>query len=176
MRLPNLKPFHQAKVDSSNALLRFVVELLFLSFQMGVHVVPENPERSWIWAALTNLVLRKDNRSFCSWYNGLRDVIFDACEHGGARPKSTKFATTLKVCCNWPKGVGRTMSTLNLARFGTAIAGFLIPAWKQNIHYCYAKGMQHLWPSSSSYLRCFINPTEPISWLPTNSNTKLPDL
>ena len=107
MRLPNLKPFHQAKVDSSNALLRFVVELLFLSFQMGVHVVPENPERSWIWAALTNLVLRKDNRSFWSWYSGLRDVIFDACEHGGAQPKSTKFATTLKVLLQLAKRCGK---------------------------------------------------------------------
>ena len=53
MGLPHLKPFHQAKIDSANTLLRFVVELLFLAFQLSVHVVLENPERSWIWAALT---------------------------------------------------------------------------------------------------------------------------
>ena len=56
MGIPNLKPFHQAKIDSSNELLRFVVELLFLAFQKGVHVVLENPERSWIWAALVFLL------------------------------------------------------------------------------------------------------------------------
>ena len=97
MGLPNLKSFHQAKVNSANALLHFVVELLFLAFQFGVHIVLENPERSWIWAALTFLVLQKNHPAFQSWYNNLHEVIFDACEQGGSRPKSTRFITTLKV-------------------------------------------------------------------------------
>ena len=107
MGIPNLKPFHQAKIDSSNELLRFVVELLFLAFQKGVHVVLENPERSWIWAALVFLVLQKNNQTFSSWYNGLHEVIFDACEHGGSRPKSTKLATTLKVLLKLARRCGK---------------------------------------------------------------------
>ena len=84
-----------------------MVELLFLAFQKGVHVVLENPERSWIWAALVFLVLQKNNQTFSAWYNGLHDVIFDACEHGGSRPKSTKLATTLKVLLKLAKRCGK---------------------------------------------------------------------
>ena len=108
MGLPNLKPFHQAKINSANALLRFVVELLFLAFQFGVHVVLENPQRSWIWAALAFLVLQKDHQAFQSWYNNLHEVIFDACEHRGSRPKSTRFTTTLKVLIQLSKRCSKT--------------------------------------------------------------------
>ena len=33
--------------------------------------------------------------SFHRWYNKLSDVDFDACEHGGLRPKSTRLKTSI---------------------------------------------------------------------------------
>lgn len=93
--MPGLSAFHKAKVTSANQLLEFVVQLLLECWKQNIHVMLENPERSWIWAALTALVLRHNLPSFHKWYNELIDIDFDACEHGGLRPKSTRFKTSI---------------------------------------------------------------------------------
>ena len=93
--VPNLSSFHQAKVDSSNQLLKFVVLLLYHCFQHHIHVVLENPDRSWIWAALAELIRQHSDMLFRRWYSQLFDLVFGACEHGGGRPKQTRFLTTV---------------------------------------------------------------------------------
>ena len=93
--MPNLSKFHQAKVESANLLLFFVVAMLEQCHIMSIHVVLENPARSWIWAALAEIVRRHNNVGFRQWYNNLFDFVFSACEHGGGRPKETRFLTSL---------------------------------------------------------------------------------
>ena len=93
--IPGLGAFHAAKVASANKLLEFVVLLLVECWLNNIHVILENPERSWIWAAITALVLKHSSFSFHRWYNNLSDVDFDACEHGGLRPKSTRLKTSI---------------------------------------------------------------------------------
>lgn len=95
--IPGLSHYHQAKVASANRLLEFVVALLHLCYTSHVHIVLENPSRSWIWAAITALVLRMADPDFHRWYNALTDFTFHACEHGGTRPKETRFLTTVKT-------------------------------------------------------------------------------
>ena len=93
--LPGLGPFHAAEVASANRLLEFVAQLLVECWLNNIHIILENPERSWIWAAITALVLKHSSSLFHRWYNNLLDVVFDACEHGGLRPKSTRLKTSI---------------------------------------------------------------------------------
>ena len=67
--MPGLGPFHAAKVASANRLLEFVVQLLVECWLNNIHVILENPERSWIWAAITvtALVLKHSSSLFHRW-------------------------------------------------------------------------------------------------------------
>ena len=95
--IPNLSKFHQAKVESANLLLFCVVAMLEQCYKMSIHVVLENPARSWIWAALAEIIRRHSNVGFRQWYNNLFDFSFSACEHGGGRPKETRFLTSIAL-------------------------------------------------------------------------------
>ena len=54
----------------------------------------ENPERSWLWALLTQLALETLNQPFIQWFGRLEPVAFSACMHGGTRQKQTRWLST----------------------------------------------------------------------------------
>ena len=59
--IPGLTEIEQTKVDSSNALCAFCIEVLRLALRRGWKVTIENPTRSWMWAVLAHYVrLSKD--------------------------------------------------------------------------------------------------------------------
>ena len=92
--IPGLNAIEQAKVDSSNALTAFCVEILRLAFRRGWKVIVENPTRSWLWAVLAYYVRLTKDEPFISWYCHLSVIDFDMCMHGGTRDKRTRFLTS----------------------------------------------------------------------------------
>ena len=92
--IPGINAVEQAKVDSSNALTAFCVEILRLAFRHGWKVIVENPTRSWLWAVLAYYVRLTKDEPFISWYCHLSVIDFDMCMHGGTRDKRTRFLTS----------------------------------------------------------------------------------
>ena len=91
MGFPDLTGIHKAKVDSANALYRFAVAILKKCFILGISVSIENPQRSWVWAILLDLVRQEDDPAFLDGYAALEKVDFHSCMHGGKRPKKTRL-------------------------------------------------------------------------------------
>ena len=91
MGFPCLTGIHKAKVDAANALYRFAVVILKKCFILGISVSIENPQRSWIWAILLDLVRRQHDPAFLEWYAAFEKVDFHSCMHGGRRPKKTRL-------------------------------------------------------------------------------------
>lgn len=73
------------KVTAANELYRFAIKVLMVCWELNIVVSIENPERSWLWAVLTKLVLEQNNQPFTLWFNTLDRISFHACMHGGAR-------------------------------------------------------------------------------------------
>lgn len=92
--VPGLKGSDLLRVESANRIYKNAVLLLFECFILQIHVILENPSRSWLWAVLAKLVKEFNNTDFSNWYFSFYDVDFDACMHGGARQKSTRFKTS----------------------------------------------------------------------------------
>ena len=88
---PGLCGINLAKVQSSNILYKFGVQLLYLCFLMDIMVSVENPSRSWLWGILTLLVAEMNDPQFTQWFAALRPVDFHACMHGGTRNKRTRL-------------------------------------------------------------------------------------
>ena len=91
MGFPYLTGIHKAKVDAANELYRFAVVILKKCFILGISVSIENPQRSWIWAILLDLVRQQHDPAFLEWYAALEKVDFHSCMHGGRRPKKTRL-------------------------------------------------------------------------------------
>lgn len=92
--VPGLKGSDLVRVESANRIYMNAVLLLFECFILQIHVILENPSRSWLWAVLAKLVKEFNNKDFSDWFFSLYDVDFDACMHGGERQKSTRFKTS----------------------------------------------------------------------------------
>ena len=45
----------------------------------GITISIENPERSWLWTILTQLVLQTQDSSFIRWFGALEKVSFHSC-------------------------------------------------------------------------------------------------
>jgi len=82
------------KVQSANQLYRFAVTVLRLCFERGITISIENPERSRLWAILTQLVLQTKDQAFIRWFGALERASFHSCMHGGARKKHTRLLSS----------------------------------------------------------------------------------
>ena len=89
--LPGLTGTDAIRVEAANRIYKNAVSLLQTCFILRVHVMLENPTRSWLWAVLAQLVKNSGDLPFISWYFSLHDIDFDACMHGGNRAKSTRL-------------------------------------------------------------------------------------
>ena len=93
----NLTGTDKLRVQQSNILYSFVVEVLYFCFLHGVIVSLENPANSWLWAILKELVVAHHDKHFRIWFQQLSPVTFSNCAWGGERPKSTRWLSTPKV-------------------------------------------------------------------------------
>eukprot|EP00435_Cladocopium_sp_Y103_P042429 s357_g11.t1 len=94
MGVPDLKGINLAKVQASNVLYRFGVQLLHLCFLLDILVSVENPSRSWLWGILTLLVAEYNDPAFSLWFAALKPVDFHSCMHGGSRNKRTRLLSS----------------------------------------------------------------------------------
>eukprot|EP00435_Cladocopium_sp_Y103_P066873 s464_g29.t1 len=94
--LPNLAPRHQRRVDSANALYKLATEVILWCFLHDVVVSVENPENSWLWAALVMLA-REHSQLAAQALNRLQVIYFHACCHGSSRRKNTGWLSTPSV-------------------------------------------------------------------------------
>ncbi len=97
MGVPGLSELDQVKVDAANALSLFVIRLLILSLDTPFDICVENPANSWMWAVLTQLVLKQNNPALTKKWNEMNVTTFSNCNHGGMRPKKTSFRCTSRV-------------------------------------------------------------------------------
>ena len=98
--IPGISAVDQAKVDASNVLSAFCVDIMRLAFRRGWKVTVENPTRSWLWAVLAHYVRLTKDEPFISWYCHLFVIDFDVCMHGGSRDKRTRFLTSAQELCH----------------------------------------------------------------------------
>ena len=74
----------QGKVLSANKIYSFVAEAIRLCHELKIIWGCENPTNSWFWEI--------PPIKLCSEMSGVTNVVFDACMHGGERPKSTRIS------------------------------------------------------------------------------------
>jgi len=77
----------RAKVEGANSLYLFVAELARWCIAHDVGFSIENPANSWFWQAPGILALSDDP--------SVSDVCFEACRHGGRRPKKCRWRTNV---------------------------------------------------------------------------------
>ena len=86
--LPGLGPRDQERVDTANVLIRFAVQVIIQCHSLGILWALENPRRSLLWwIALIAEILHLD---------GVFDVDYQACMHGGTRDKWQRLRTNVK--------------------------------------------------------------------------------
>ena len=91
---PTLTGTHAVKVQVANDLYRWGVRLLYICWKHGIRISIENPERSWLWGVLTQLVKEYNDAQFLQWFESLDRVTFHMCMHGGSRAKNTRLLAT----------------------------------------------------------------------------------
>ena len=91
MGLPGLSGINLTKVRQANQLYKNAVAFLYICYTLDVLVSVENPQRSWLWGVLMQLVLQYNNQAFLQWYTSLVQVDFHACIHGSKRAKKTRL-------------------------------------------------------------------------------------
>lgn len=81
--LPGLRWRDRARVQSANKVYEFCALVAKRCSELNVPWAIENPANSWFWSmpAIKEL----------SRLKGTRDVLYDACMHGGSRKKATKL-------------------------------------------------------------------------------------
>ena len=79
-----------ARVMQANMLYDFAVALFTMLLAMDCVISFENPKRSWFWAAMIQLLLRRQVQSTIAAWNKLDEVDFDACCFGSTRQKPTR--------------------------------------------------------------------------------------
>ena len=89
--LPGLSGLNKQKVEAANSLYVFAIRVLRVCYAKGITISIENPERSWLWTILTQLVLQTQDSSFIRWFGALEKVSFHSCMHGGSRNKATRL-------------------------------------------------------------------------------------
>ena len=99
MGLPSLQPGSAAyeRVQSANKLCELCFDLMVWSLQNNVAFTIENPANSWMWSVFAWLARRHKHSPYHAMKQSLLEVVFDACQHGGTRPKATKLLTNCKL-------------------------------------------------------------------------------
>ena len=82
------------RVASANRLYEFALAVLIFCYHTECIVSIENPERSWLWAILTQLAMQTEDPAFIAWFGRLEPVAFSSCMHGGTRQKQTRWLST----------------------------------------------------------------------------------
>lgn len=137
MGLPHLTGVNLAKVTQANKLYANAVVFLYTCYVLGIGVSVENPQRSWLWGVLLQLVKGYNDAGFLQWYTSLERVDFHACMHGSKRAKKTRLLataglfTTLAAECDgghehmpWtiePQGRGLKFATADEAQYPTLL-------------------------------------------------------
>ena len=91
---PYLTGTQALNVQAANELYQWGVKILFICYSLGLNVSIENPERSWLWGVLTQLVKEYNDSAFLEWFANLDKVTFHTCMHGGMRAKNTRLLAT----------------------------------------------------------------------------------
>ena len=99
MGLPSLQPGSSAyeRVQSANKLYELCFDLMVWSLQKNVAFTIENPANSWMWSVFAWLARRQKDSPYHAMKHSLLEVVFDACQHGGTRPKATKLLTNCEL-------------------------------------------------------------------------------
>lgn len=64
MGLPDLTGVNLAKVTQANRLYVNAVIFLHTCYTLGIHVSVENPQRSWLWGVLMQLIKDYNDAGF----------------------------------------------------------------------------------------------------------------
>ena len=91
MGLPGLSGINLTKVNQANRLYKNAVAFLYVCYALNIMVSIENPQRSWLWGVLMQLVVQYNDPAFLQWYSSLVQVDFHACIHGSKRAKKTRL-------------------------------------------------------------------------------------
>ena len=91
MGLPGLSGINLTKVNQANRLYKNAVAFLYVCCTLNIMVSIENPQRSWLWGVLMQLVRQYNDPAFLQWYSSLVQVDFHACIHGSKRAKKTRL-------------------------------------------------------------------------------------
>ena len=91
--LPHIDPASDdgLRLAAANRLYDLVFHVLLWCAEHDCVFTLENPTNSWFWSVLALKVRMHASPKVRRWFSDLHEIIFDACEHGGARPKSTKL-------------------------------------------------------------------------------------
>ena len=84
------------RVQSANKLYVFCFDLMVWSLQNNVAFTIENPANSWMWSVFAWLARKHKHSPYHAMKHSLLEVVFDACQHGGTRPKA-KLLTNCKL-------------------------------------------------------------------------------
>ena len=93
LNLPHIDPASPdgLRLAAANRLYDLVFHVLLWCAEHDCVFTLENPTNSWFWSVLALKVRMHASPKVRRWFSDLHEIIFDACEHGGARPKSTKL-------------------------------------------------------------------------------------
>ena len=91
--LPHIDPASDdgLRLAAANRLYDLVFHVLLWCAEHDCVFTLENPTNSWFWSVLALKVRQHASPKVRRWFTDLHEIIFDACEHSGARPKSTKL-------------------------------------------------------------------------------------
>ena len=95
--LPGLLPRDAHRVDLSNKLARFTIQILLFAMETSCFISIENPVRSWMFAVLAHFVRASNNRKLSKFWNDMLAVDFANCAHGGERDKKTRFLCSSNI-------------------------------------------------------------------------------
>ena len=142
--LPQLSPFHRAKVESANRLYRLAVEILVYCYKRNIVVSIENPANSWLWAALVRITADLSIEA-SHVLNSLEKVEFHACCHGPTRRKNTGWLGTPQVFSKLAAVCQYDHPHDTWGVHLTPLVGILIRPRKRPIHLSLLRGLSNAW-------------------------------
>lgn len=134
MGLPHLTGVNLVKVIQANRLYTNAVIFLYTCYILGIGVSIENPQCSWLWGVLLQLVRGHNDAGFLEWCISLERVDFHACMHGSKRASCS---------LHWRQNAMVAMSTFP-ARLNRKVVALSVLRRKRlnTLHFC-----ARAWPS-----------------------------
>ena len=148
--LPGLSGLNKQKVEAANCLYVFAIQILQVCYERGITISIENPERSWLWTILTQLVLQTHDSNFIRWFGALEKVSFHSCMHGGSRNKATRLLCSPSIFSSFVI----TVTVMSRGPFRERGQGYpLQPPKRRNTHSSYVPAWLTSWEATSTCLR-----------------------